>query len=395
MPHPHQREGDHRVHEAPRRPVPVAPDRDVDVVANPAGERHVPALPEVLQVPGKVGPAEVLRQGDPEELRQPDRDVAVSGEVHEDSERYGDQHEPPAENPDGGKLGLGRVYVEREVVGYGHLLREADADPEEPLANGIQPEPPASLLKRRDELRVPLDRPGDQAGEEDAEEQEPEGAPDGLAPASDLEEVVDELEGEEAHAKGRGAGHDAPCMLGQPRCGGGAPGVDHGPDEEEGVLVEAEGEHAERHGAHACPPVPGESREVGYDHQDDDRGHPGRPGKMGVKGEAGRGQQQEPQGRDRQQPVARNRQYREGYEPVRRKDHLAGAALAQVPGNRGIGGFRGGRTPVANQMYAAARVAGRPAAYGTRSTTRSLMRASWVPSMNVKSIQSAVATRCS
>src|ERR1700690_1537449 len=248
VPHTDQSEGDHGVQEAPRRPVPVAPDGDVDIVADPAGERHVPALPEVLQVPCQVGPAEVLRQRDPQEARKANRNVAIPGEIHQDAERDGHQDKPTAEYPEGRELALRRVNVEREVVGDDHLLGEADRDPEEALANGIQPKYLASLLERRDELRVPLDRPGDQAWEEDAEQQELERVSDGTAPAADLEEVMDEFKGEEAHPERRGAGHDGPRMLAQPRAERGAPRIDDGPDEEKSVLVEAEGEHAERPG---------------------------------------------------------------------------------------------------------------------------------------------------
>ena len=44
----------------------VAADRDVDVVAKPARQRHVPAAPEVGHRHRRVGPVEVLREAEPE-----------------------------------------------------------------------------------------------------------------------------------------------------------------------------------------------------------------------------------------------------------------------------------------------------------------------------------------
>ena len=53
------------------RPPPVAAERDVEVVAQPARERHVPAPPEVLDRRRGVGRVEVLRERKPSRSAMP------------------------------------------------------------------------------------------------------------------------------------------------------------------------------------------------------------------------------------------------------------------------------------------------------------------------------------
>ena len=83
---------EHRQHEVAireQRPAAVAAERDVEVVAEPARERHVPAPPEVRDRRRGVGRVEVLREREPEEERDPDRDVRVAEEVGVDLHRVG------------------------------------------------------------------------------------------------------------------------------------------------------------------------------------------------------------------------------------------------------------------------------------------------------------------
>src|SRR3972149_5939018 len=57
----------HRQHQVAVREEPAAaisPERDVEVVAQPARERHVPAAPEVLDRDRRVRGGEVLREGE-------------------------------------------------------------------------------------------------------------------------------------------------------------------------------------------------------------------------------------------------------------------------------------------------------------------------------------------
>ncbi len=55
--------------------------RVIDVGAQPAGQRHVPAAPEADEILRREGPVEILRQRDAEEPRHPDHHVDVAGEI--------------------------------------------------------------------------------------------------------------------------------------------------------------------------------------------------------------------------------------------------------------------------------------------------------------------------
>ena len=81
VPEPAEQHRDHDVAERPEPPAAVAAERDVEVVAQPARERHVPAPPEVAQREGHVGAVEVLRQLVSEQQGEADRHVGVAGEV--------------------------------------------------------------------------------------------------------------------------------------------------------------------------------------------------------------------------------------------------------------------------------------------------------------------------
>ena len=59
----------------------VPAEGDVEVVAQPARERDVPATPEVLEVTCRVGRVEVHREAEAEEQGQADGDVGVAAEV--------------------------------------------------------------------------------------------------------------------------------------------------------------------------------------------------------------------------------------------------------------------------------------------------------------------------
>ena len=78
---------EHQVHVGADGALPVAAERDVQVVAQPARQRHVPAPPELLDRPRAVGPVEVLRELEPEQLRDADRDVGVAARSRSRSAR--------------------------------------------------------------------------------------------------------------------------------------------------------------------------------------------------------------------------------------------------------------------------------------------------------------------
>src|SRR5256885_2277858 len=64
-----------------------AAERDVQVIAQPARQRDVPALPELLERACGVRRREVVRETVPEEERDADGDVGVAAEVRVDLDR--------------------------------------------------------------------------------------------------------------------------------------------------------------------------------------------------------------------------------------------------------------------------------------------------------------------
>src|SRR5438094_7176655 len=87
MPQPTENHGDREV--AVRRPgaTLTATEGDVEVVAQPAREADVPAVPELLQARRLVRRIEVLRQRVAEQERGADGDVGVAREVAVDLQR--------------------------------------------------------------------------------------------------------------------------------------------------------------------------------------------------------------------------------------------------------------------------------------------------------------------
>ena len=101
----------------------------LDVVAQPERKAHVPAAPELADVGGKVGPAEIFGQLQAEQQANAERDVRVPGEVEEELERVavhgGESFEAGVK---GGRVEDARDEVFREVVGDEELFDQADAD---------------------------------------------------------------------------------------------------------------------------------------------------------------------------------------------------------------------------------------------------------------------------
>ena len=109
--------------------VRAAAERDVEVVAQPARQRHVPAAPEVLQVARRVGRVEVLREAEAEQQGEADGDVGVAAEVAVDLHRVA----PGGEDRLGRRVLGGRREDRRDdrardVGGDHDLLEQAGQD---------------------------------------------------------------------------------------------------------------------------------------------------------------------------------------------------------------------------------------------------------------------------
>ena len=159
----------HRQHQVSVREEPtaaVAAERDVDVVAQPARERHVPATPEVLDRHRRIRGVEVLREAEAEEEREPDRHVRVPAEVGVDLDRVSVDPDERLERRM--LVGCPEDRVDDrggEVVGDDDLLEEAGPDEEEGPRR-VDVAWIAGSLELREELSRPHDRACHEMGEE-------------------------------------------------------------------------------------------------------------------------------------------------------------------------------------------------------------------------------------
>ncbi len=106
--------------------VAVASERNVQVVAEPCGERDVPSAPELREVGRLVRKTEVVLQTYSQQCRQSDAYVAVAGEVAIDLHGVA-QHSHEVLKP---RISFRRfeypVVVLRYVVGYDSLFHQSN-----------------------------------------------------------------------------------------------------------------------------------------------------------------------------------------------------------------------------------------------------------------------------
>src|SRR5207237_7724010 len=81
VPQPAQDHGQQKIPISLPLAVPVAAERDVEVIAQPRAEADVPAAPEALQARGEVRLAKIDHEVEAEELRASARDIDVYSEI--------------------------------------------------------------------------------------------------------------------------------------------------------------------------------------------------------------------------------------------------------------------------------------------------------------------------
>ena len=166
VPEPADQHRQHQVAVRDDRPLAVASKWDVEVVTEPARQRHVPAAPEVLERHGGVRRVEVLWELEPEQEREPDRDVRVAREVGVDLHRVRVDPDQDLER----RVLAGRAEdlvddVGCEVVRDHHLLEQPGRDQVEGAARVDAPRI-ARDVELRNQLPGPDDRPGHEVREE-------------------------------------------------------------------------------------------------------------------------------------------------------------------------------------------------------------------------------------
>ncbi len=118
VPEPAEQHGEEEVAVAPRRAVPVAAERDIEVVAQETRQRHVPAPPEIDDIDGLVWRIEIERQSDSEAARRPDRHVGIAGEIVVELKPVGERAAPGLDQSRIAAAG-GGVEYRRGVEGDG------------------------------------------------------------------------------------------------------------------------------------------------------------------------------------------------------------------------------------------------------------------------------------
>ncbi len=115
----------------------VAAERNVEVVAEPGGERDVPPPPEFLHAARQVGRVEVVDQREPHGAGAAEGDAGVAEEVAVDLERV-EQH--PQQDVAAAvleRVGVDFVHVGPEIVGHHHLEEKSEQDESQAIGDII------------------------------------------------------------------------------------------------------------------------------------------------------------------------------------------------------------------------------------------------------------------
>ena len=72
---------DEQVQDLPLEPLAVAAQRDIHILAEPAGQGHVPAPPELGDGSGDIGVVEVCGEVEAQHLAHADAHEGVAGEI--------------------------------------------------------------------------------------------------------------------------------------------------------------------------------------------------------------------------------------------------------------------------------------------------------------------------
>ena len=83
-----------QVEDLPLQALAVAAQRDIDILAEPAGKGHVPAPPELGDGAGDIGEVEVLGEIKAQHLAHTDGHHGVTGKIKVELERIGDDTQP-------------------------------------------------------------------------------------------------------------------------------------------------------------------------------------------------------------------------------------------------------------------------------------------------------------
>ncbi len=126
MPQGAQHKDDHQVAVGLGGAVAVAAKRDIDVVAEEARQRHMPALPELGDRARGVGAVEIAREAETHHARHADGHIGIAGKIEVDLERIANRAQPRRIGRKDSVGPVGGVDHGAERIGDQELLRQAD-----------------------------------------------------------------------------------------------------------------------------------------------------------------------------------------------------------------------------------------------------------------------------
>ena len=134
VPEAGQRPYGKQIENVPCGRAPVAAERDVHIVAEPGGQRDMPAAPELGDRLADVRIVEVFEELETEHLAETDRHIRVAGEIEVNLQRVANRAHPCT-----GDGQLARCIFEyavrnlRKYIGQQHLLAETEQKPADTL----------------------------------------------------------------------------------------------------------------------------------------------------------------------------------------------------------------------------------------------------------------------
>ncbi len=222
VPEAPEEHGDEQVAVGARGALAVAPERDVEVVAQPRREGDVPAAPEVREVAREVGRAKVLGELEAQHRRGAHRDVAVGREIQVDLQRVAVDREEVLGRREVRRGGEDPVdQGHREGVGEAELLRHAQRHAPEALQRAARVHRGGGCDLREELLRA-HDGPGHELRKEQHEGRElPERRRGPQAPSVHVHGVRERLEGVKRDPRGEDQAPRLPPRLAPHRAGQG------------------------------------------------------------------------------------------------------------------------------------------------------------------------------
>src|ERR1051326_3645140 len=119
-----------------------AAKRQIKIVADPGGQRDVPALPEIFWRDCEVRPEKIGGEAYSEKLGRSDRNQAIAAEIKIDLQTEGEGQRPHVQRTElrgSGKESL--VHIGCQLVGQNHFKEQAEEDFANTLGEVIGIEP--------------------------------------------------------------------------------------------------------------------------------------------------------------------------------------------------------------------------------------------------------------